>query len=84
MKYIIQGIKDYYKDVHHDRLCRTVNQIKGCCVFEFHFVATMAEHDCDKCWRISQDWKEGSVWHYIRQRKIADKRKTNARHNNVL
>jgi len=35
--------------------------------------------------KIEEDWtwKEGSLWHYINQRKVAERSK-NARHNDVL
>ena len=74
MKYIILGIKDYCKDTWHDLLISLVKKT-GCCVMEFCESATMEEHDCNKCWIISSKSKEGSVLHYIRQRKIAKKHK---------
>lgn len=45
MKEVILGIKDYMKDIRHDRACTNPYLM----------------------------WKEGSVWHYIRQRRIAKK-----------
>lgn len=75
MKYIWLGFRDYITDCWHDWLCRRVSNIKGCCVFEFLFVEKEEEHDCNNCWHISQNWKEGTLWHYIRQRKIGHQRR---------
>ncbi len=67
MKYIFLGIKDYCKDVWHD--------------FWFKFwnaLWTFTQRRTCKCyvWRNSEGLlvKEGSVWHYIQQRKIAKQR----------
>lgn len=68
MKHIIQGTSDYLHDCWHDFLCCMVKKT-GCCVFEFLELPTRT------CWHESFRWKEGSVLHYIRQRKIAKKKK---------
>lgn len=64
MKHIILGITDYTKDCWHD--------------FWYWFWGGLwgiAEHRATRCyiWRYNDGLytKEGSVWHYIRQRKIA-------------
>ena len=65
MKEIILGIKDYLNDVKHDKMCLYISKVFDQYVCDdvgdedFEFVETPA-------------WKEGSVWHYIRQRKIAN------------
>lgn len=63
MKYIWLGIKDYCKDCWHD--------------FWFKFwnaLWTFTQRRTCKCyvWRNNEGLvvKEGSVWHYIQQRKI--------------
>jgi len=64
MKYIWLGIKDYCKDCWHD--------------FWYWFwdaLWTWTNKRCVKCyvWKKNEGCytKEGSVWHYIQQRKIA-------------
>jgi hypothetical protein len=62
MKYIWLGIKDYCRDCWHDwLLTRLVNTYDNEKIEEGWF------------WKVCRvfPWKEGSVWHYIRQRKIA-------------
>lgn len=60
MKCLWFGIKDYIKDCRYDRAVREVNK--------HHFLVEVKD-------KIRGDWyplherKEGSVWHYIRQRK---------------
>ena len=51
------GIKDYIKDCWHDWLIRRL--------FKLFYK--------NKPHKLPDLWKEGSVWHYIRQRKIAKK-----------
>lgn len=64
--YVIDGIRDYIKDCRHDRLCEVAAreydqwaEIEG-----RHYIVI----PCGT-------WKEGSVWHYIMQRKIAKRMK---------
>ena len=67
MKYILQGIKDYCKDCWHDWHLHCVEKSqKDEALF---FWAEEVD-----CWVAIVDWKEGSVWHYIRQRKIAERK----------
>ena len=65
-KSIFLGIRDYCRDVYHDWLNRRALAI-GSRVYD--------KGDCDgvPIWFVAIDWKEGSVWHYIRQRKIGNK-----------
>lgn len=68
MKEVILGIKDYCKDCWHDWLLEHLFRFYKNCVIFFIPDKTGARQDLSF-------WKEGSVWHYIRQRKIAKKRK---------
>lgn len=64
MKYIINGIRDYIKDCRHDRLYTIATR-------EYD---QWIEDDVQKYAVIpAGTWKEGSIWHYIRQRKIGAK-----------
>lgn len=66
MKYILQGIKDYCKDCWHDFLFRHLQKFYKKCPIYFISNQTGVRLDIEF-------WKEGSVWHYIKQRKIAHK-----------
>lgn len=66
MKYIFQGIKDYCKDCWHDFLFRHLLKFyKKCAIF---FISNKTGTRSDLSF-----WKEGNLWHYIRQRKIGNK-----------
>ena len=65
LKSIILGTKDYIKDTKHEHLCGKVAKI-GCRVYE---------ETTDGEWRQTSQWKEGSIWHYIRQRRLAGRNK---------
>lgn len=65
MRNILNGIRDYIKDCWHDWLCKRVRAI-DCRIFERVYCAPRKLG-----WELSFEWKEGSVWHYIKQRKIA-------------
>lgn len=58
MKYIILGIKDYCKDCWHDYI--------ECKWAKLH--RTELSRNVNRWWK----WKEGNIWHYIRQRKFAN------------
>ena len=60
VKSIVLGTKDYLKDRRHEHLCRKVAKI-GCRVYE---------HCTDDSWRHTSQWKQGNLFHYIRQRRI--------------
>ena len=66
MKYIWLGIKDYCKDVWHDFWFKFWNGL-----WDFARKRTFRTF----CWSRNEALlvKEGSVWHYIRQRRIAKK-----------
>lgn len=66
MKYIWLGFKDYCKDCWHDFLLEHLFRFYKKCVIFFIPDKTGVRQDL-------AFWKEGSVWHYIRQRKIATK-----------
>lgn len=68
MKYILQGIKDYCKDCWHDFLFRNLQKHYKGRPIKFTSVAT------GRLLNITI-WKEGNLWHYIQQRRIANKRK---------
>lgn len=66
LKSIILGTKDYIKDCWHDWLYHRLSKT--------HTNATIyfLNLGCD----IKETtWKEGSIWHYIRQRRLAGKYK---------
>lgn len=58
--YVWLGFKDYCKDRWHDWL---LWQLKGLCGW-------VGEKDVSGRWIPAQYWKEGSIRHYISQRKI--------------
>lgn len=64
MKYIWLGIKDYLRDIRHDRIvdCIECDYYQFVCddIGEEKFEFVHAPY-----------WKEGSVWHYIQNRRIA-------------
>lgn len=62
MKYIWFGIKDYIKDKRHDHYV-----YKLFCIYRRPMYFTPAEDD--EMLLPIREWREGSVWHYIRQRK---------------
>lgn len=68
MKHILQGIGDYIKDCWHDFLLRHLCKFYKKCVIFFISNKTGTRSDLSF-------WKEGSVWHYIRQRKITKNHK---------
>ena len=67
MKYIWLGIKDYCKDCWHDWLRNRLQKVQG------EGIYTYDEKTGYTYWVYS--WREGSVWHYIQQRRIAKQRK---------
>lgn len=67
MKYIWLGIKDYYKDVRHDCLVCKIKKVYGSKDLMFY-------NDYLETYEYIIDWKEGSLWHYIQQRKIAEQK----------
>ena len=68
MKYIFLGIKDYCKDCWHDFLLEHLFRFYKRCPIKFISNQTGALLDMTF-------WKEGNLWHYIKQRKIANKLK---------
>lgn len=68
MKYIILGIKDWCKDTWHDWLRNRVMAYGGRVYDKAYY------DDGSYIWYSSDAWKEGNVWHYIRQRKFAKKK----------
>lgn len=64
MKEIWLGTKDYIKDIWHDWLRRRVMAYGG-------KVMDCARNGGSKFWTESDSWKEGNLWHYIQQRRIA-------------
>lgn len=65
MKYIILGIKDYCKDCWHDWLRNRIFAL-----YKGEKIVVSVSH---KTYIHLMTWKEGSVWYYIQQRKIAKK-----------
>ena len=74
MSYILLGIKDYIKDWWHDWLSNRLHKVQGERIYTYD-----AEQDLT-CW--VYPWKEGSLWHYIHQRKIANKIKKERKNDN--
>lgn len=62
MKYIYLGVCDYLLDVKHDKAIRKVEEF---------YVDIKVRDSFDGNFVRPHKWKEGSVWHYIRQRKKA-------------
>lgn len=66
MKYILQGIGDYIKDWWHDWLLDRLQAT----------YPNTTIHLCDQGYNAyykAHCWKEGNLWHYIQQRRIANK-----------
>lgn len=70
MKYIWLGIKDYLRDIRHDRMVAYI---------EDNYYQFVCEDIGDEKFEFVRApyWKEGNLWHYIQQRKIARKQKNN-------
>ena len=64
LKAIVLGIKDYIRDVRHDRLCGVVNDR-----YHQYVCEDVGEEEFE--FAETYPWKEGSVWHYIEQRRLA-------------
>lgn len=75
--YIIQGIYDYIKDCYHDHLMQEAKNI-GCVLYD-----KVTKYKQNTMHVPANHWKEGSVWYYINQRKVAKKiqRENNGKHN---
>lgn len=71
MSYILLGIKDYCKDCWHDFLFRNLQKCYKRCPIKF--ISNQTGVLLDMIF-----WKEGNLWHYIQQRRIA-KRKGNGK-----
>ena len=71
MKHIWLGIKDYCKDCWHDWHLHCLEKIYG----ELPMFYMAEDEDA---WVAVIDWKEGNLWHYVKQRQIA-KRVADAR-----
>lgn len=65
LKAVWFGIRDYIKDVQHDKLVDKAEKKFHCKVLDaaIHFGAKKANIN----YIDAVTWKEGSVWHYIRQ-----------------
>lgn len=66
--YVINGIRDYIKDCWHDWHLHYIERSIG-------NEPLFSMGDKSNEWNAMIDWKEGSVWHYIRQRRIAKRMK---------
>ena len=62
MSYVLLGIKDYCRDCWHDWLSNRLHKSQGERLYTYDY------KEDEICW--VYPWKEGSVWHYIQQRKI--------------
>lgn len=74
MKYIWLGIKDYCKDCWHDWLFRNLRKFYKKMPITFYNRKTGMSLDIGR-------WKEGSVWFYIKQRRIAKRKGNDTKHN---
>ena len=69
MKYIFLGIKDYCKDCWHDWLLAHMNKCEYCTVYTDSYHGNNKNKiDHNKVKDFYR--KEGSVWHYIQQRRV--------------
>lgn len=64
----ILGLKDYLHDIHHDMIMHNAEKM-GCKLQEKY---TYVKNN-EVVWDDSRSWKEGSLWHYIQQRRISTK-----------
>lgn len=69
MWYILLGIKDYCKDCWHDWLLKRVLAYGGRVYDKCYNLGSKNK----PYWGLACLWKEGTVWHYIKQRRIAKK-----------
>ncbi|MBR2247678.1 MAG: hypothetical protein IJ880_11785 [Bacilli bacterium] len=67
--YILQGIYDYVKDCYHDYLMQEAKSM-GCVLYD-----KITKYKQNTMHVPANRWKEGSMWHYIKQRKIAKQRR---------
>ena len=70
MKYIWLGVKDYIKDCWHDWLVCRLKKMYG-------FKDLMFYDDYSETYVYIIGWKEGNLWYYIQQRKIACRKRSN-------
>ena len=68
MKYVLLGIKDYIKDCWHDWLLDRLQATYPNATIYFY------DHGYDADFE-TRHWKEGNLWHYIQQRRIAEQKK---------
>ena len=73
LKAIRLGVKDYCEDCWHDWHLRCLEKAYGELPMFY-----MSENE--DVWVAIIDWKEGNLWHYIKQAKLI-KRKENAKNN---
>lgn len=79
MKYIWLGIKDYCKDCWHDWLLKHINRFPECQVYVASYKGDNTKEIHYVLW--DRFWKEGSVWFYIKQRRIAKRKGNDTKHN---
>lgn len=72
MKYIWLGIKDYCKDCWHDWLANRLKKF-GCKIYDYQPAKNTNLVSGYMIPFVS--WKEGNLWHYIQNRRIATRRK---------
>lgn len=72
MKNILLGIFDYYIDVRHDIILKKALKMGWRVLCEGEI---SNQYKTRKTWVPVYSRKEGSIWHYIQQRKIAEKYK---------
>lgn len=72
LRHILLGMKDYLKDVYHDRLVRDAKEL-GCKVQDSYIRYNSKNNKTSKYYIDAVTWKEGSMFHYIRQRHLTAK-----------
>lgn len=76
MKYIWLGIKDWVKDCWHDWLWLRLEKLYTDPDWIITYYKPCEEKFCE-----TVSWKEGSVWFYIKQRRIAKRKGNDTQHN---
>lgn len=72
MKKIYLGFYDYFNDIRHDRLLKKVTKI-GCRMMDR---GVYGEDWDSELWFPAEPLKEGSLFHYIKQRRKSNEKKT--------
>lgn len=77
VKDVIQGLHDYLKDCYHDKMIEDAEEL-GCVLYD-----TVTKKKNNPIHIVATTWKEGNLWHYIKQRQIGNEVKKQKRSKHV-